>query len=101
MGLKTFRCKKYLEWLRDQPCITCKKIPSWGDGNTASHIGVSNFGIKPPDNQCVPQCPNCHWLYEYHKDKFKELTKKDLPTLEDCERYFTFYKLGDRQSESE
>lgn len=81
----------YLDWLRDQPCITCGRLSSWGDRNQASHVGVSNFKIKPPDNQAIPQCGKCHSLFEYHKNKFTELTGTSLPSLEDCQYYFSLF----------
>lgn len=71
--------------------MTCGRIPSWRDRNTASHVGVSNFKIKPPDNQAVPQCGKCHWLFEYHKDKFREMTRREMPTLQDCAYFFELW----------
>ena len=92
------RNPQYLDWLRDQPCMTCGRMPNIDDRNQASHVGVSNFGIKPPDNQCVPQCGRCHSLFEYNEHDFAKQTKKifgyekNPPTLEDCEFYFNEWK---------
>ena len=71
--------------------MTCGKIPEWGDRTQASHVGVSNFKIKPPDNQAVPQCGACHYIFEYHKGIFEAKTGQPAPTLDDCARYFALY----------
>jgi hypothetical protein len=88
-----YRNKKYLDWLRDQPCITCGRPSNFGDKNQASHVGVSNFRSKPPDDQAISQCGRCHTLFEYHSNKFVEITGISLPSLDDCEFYFQQYLL--------
>lgn len=99
-----YRDPNYLAWLRTKPCMACGRKPS-----TAAHIGTSNMGFKPPDNQCVPLCMHCHQLQEYHKGDFKKtahhktkaatfesITKRPLPTLKDAEFYFTAYLQENR-----
>ena len=85
---KTYRNRKYLDWLKELPCHICGKTPC-----DPCHIGVSNFKIKPPDNQALPMCREHHTYQEYHSWKFEELTGKPLPTVEDCEQYFQEYTL--------
>ena len=79
----------YLAWLRKQPCWSC---PAKNDV-TASHILRGYHGLKNHDWASVPMCPACHWIYEYHKDKFeREVCRhRRLPTVEDAEKFYQRY----------
>jgi hypothetical protein len=52
------RDKKHLSWLATLPCSRCGSY-----GSCAAHIrvgGGGGTGIKPPDNECLPLCHDCH-----------------------------------------
>jgi len=69
---KRWRSEKYLNWIRQQPCMNC--------GNSTSephHIkGFGNFsgaGLKAPDFLTMPLCGNCHrliHLFWFNNDVF-------------------------------
>lgn len=82
---KAYRNNAFLAWLRKQKCFSC---PARSE-ITASHIFRGYHGLKNHDWGAVPMCGPCHWLYEYHKDKF--VIRWHLPTQEDAERYFQRY----------
>jgi len=58
---KAFRSKKYLEFIRKQPCIICLK-----NETEAHHCREFNsgIGIKPSDTFSIPLCREHH--YEIH-----------------------------------
>jgi len=54
---KTYRSKKYLDFIRSKPCITC------GSHDTFPHheaMGCAGKGIKAPDSYTLPMCAKCH-----------------------------------------
>jgi len=54
---KTYRSKKYLEFIRGLNCIVC------GHPDTVPHhepLGHGGKGIKAPDSQTLPMCTGCH-----------------------------------------
>jgi hypothetical protein len=84
-ALKTKRYKHepYMAWIRKQKCISC---PARVDV-TASHLGRGYHGLKNHDWTCVPMCPSCHWLYEYHKTEYQRKFGF-TPEISDAEKYF-------------
>lgn len=52
---KTERDKKYLVWLRSQPCIRCSNPYT-----EAHHTSSGGMGIKGSDYDAIPLCHNCH-----------------------------------------
>lgn len=55
----------YLDWLKTLPCDTC----GWGAPSDPSHINsFKGMGTKAPDLMAIPQCRNCHELYERGED---------------------------------
>lgn len=58
---KTNRDKKYLEWLKTQPCVKCKRvaIPKCLD-IVATHSG-GGMAIKGDDSNALPLCVVCHY----------------------------------------
>ena len=55
---KTYRNKKHLEYIKTLPCHICGKLgPS-----APHHVSLRNtgMGMKPPDDQTVPLCQECH-----------------------------------------
>jgi hypothetical protein len=54
---KTYRSKKYLEFIRTKRCIVC------GYDQTVPHhepLGHGGKGIKAPDSFTLPMCHLCH-----------------------------------------
>ena len=52
---KTSRDKKYLQYVREHPCVAC------GNPRTvAAHTGRGGERIKPSDYSCIPLCATCH-----------------------------------------
>ena len=46
--------KRYLEWIRTQPCIVCFRPAE------AHHAGERGLGQKCPDREAIPLCPGHH-----------------------------------------
>lgn len=86
---KAYRNPRFLEYLRKQRCWSC---PATND-ITASHILRGYHGLKNHDWASVPMCMACHWMYEYHKDKFVQFVCRHsrLPILADAEKYFQMF----------
>jgi len=55
--IKSFRSKKYRDFVADHPCIDCGIT-----GNTvvAHHFGKHGTGQKVSDLQTIPVCTDCH-----------------------------------------
>jgi len=97
----SYRNGKYLAWLRKQKCFVC---PTQGgliypDLNTvtASHILRGYHGLKNHDWASVPMCSNCHWLWEYHKERFDLISRR--PTLTDAEKYFQKFLIEESRED--
>lgn len=72
MGKPITRDKKYVKWIRTQPCLVCFKTPSQAHHyRTAENSGM---GIKPADEWCVPLCHAHH--SELHKTGIKTFSGK-------------------------
>lgn len=54
---KTFRSKKYLDFIKRQPCFICGNTPVDSHHETMSGKGT---GLKGPDNQTLPLCYHHH-----------------------------------------
>ena len=75
--------KKYIEWLKTQPCANphCK---GFGGDIVPAHqriLGRGGIGMKPPDEDALPLCVRCH--HEEHKGAV------------------TFWRCADRQEAKE
>lgn len=61
---KRWKNKKYLEWVRQQPCVIC------GRQAEPHHVkgvgGLSGAGLKAPDWATMPLCHDHHM--EMHRD---------------------------------
>jgi hypothetical protein len=55
---KTFRSKKYLDFIRGKPCLACGK-PAPSDPHH-ENLGFCGAGMKAPDTHTVPLCRECH-----------------------------------------
>jgi hypothetical protein len=53
--MKPGRDPKYLEWIRQQPCMICKTRPV-----EAAHVGQRGLGQKCADVEAVPLCAEHH-----------------------------------------
>lgn len=52
--------KKYLEWVRKQPCCLCK-FPGPNHPHHIKGVGyLSGVGLKAPDWATMPLCLSCH-----------------------------------------
>jgi len=94
MITKPYRDKKYLAWIRKQPCVICRRTPS-----QAHHEALGNRGIgtKAPDTYTLPLCYMCHrnrentgfeTFWEHEKDP-------KLQIIEHLTRYIEYWKRGD------
>lgn len=92
---KRFKDTAFLEWLRGLKCFACRTgggfHGDWAMGNydrvTASHIFRGFGGMKNHDWAAVPMCGECHWTYEFHRDKYIESFGKE-PTAEDADKLY-------------
>lgn len=70
------RDKKYLAWLRTQPCCIC------GAGNTvAHHTSTGGIGLKGSDLLAIPLCPPCHDMIHRHYGKGTLWTEEQLQRI--------------------
>lgn len=56
------RDRKYLDWLRDQPCIVTGLRGTEENAVDPAHVGTLGKGIKSPDNEALPLCHSLHAL---------------------------------------
>jgi hypothetical protein len=49
--------RKYLNWLKSQPCVVCNRVPCDPAHQPSPWNGV---GMKSPDTYCLPLCRECH-----------------------------------------
>jgi hypothetical protein len=57
---KPYRDRKYLDWLRDQPCfVTGTKTNDYETVDPA-HTGTYGKGLKSPDNHSLPLLHSLH-----------------------------------------
>ena len=55
--MKTYRNKKYLQWVASHPCLVCGRTPCAPHHESITGRGI---GLKPPDTETVPLCVGCH-----------------------------------------
>lgn len=53
---RRIRDEKYRRYVASLSCRVCGKSPC-----QAAHLGHSNMGLKPGDDQIVPLCPEHHY----------------------------------------
>ena len=76
---KPFRSKKYLAWVSSLPCEICGKQPPCDPAHQRILNG-GGTGLKPPDNQTLPSCDDCHIAGE-HNGGVVTLWKTKRPEL--------------------
>lgn len=59
---EVLRDRKYLDWLKRQPCIVTGLSDSEYDAVDPAHIGTLGKGIKSPDNEALPLSHSLHLL---------------------------------------
>lgn len=57
---KTFRSKKYLEFIRSQPCILC----GCEEDIQAHHTASAGIALRGSDYSAIPVCPKCHHRFD-------------------------------------
>lgn len=62
----TPRDKRYLEWVKRQPCISCES--SFFEVHP-HHTTTGGMGIKGSDYETIPLCTFCHREWHDHKGK--------------------------------
>lgn len=64
--LGKLECRQYLDWLkRTFRCDTCDVAGTDHNPIDPSHFnGYKGAGTKAPDGMAIPQCRECHELYE-------------------------------------
>ena len=67
-----FASPKYLNWVRELPCVVCGMHGHDNDQIVAHHaIGIGHMrgiGIKTPDSWAVPMHATCHAAWHQHPD---------------------------------
>lgn len=56
---KPFRSRKYLDWVKKQPCVMCG-APADDPHHIIGIGGMSGMGRKAPDSMTVPVCRPHH-----------------------------------------
>lgn len=54
------RSAKYLNWIREQPCINCMAPPPSDPHHIKGTGGYSGAGLTAPDHLAMPLCRRCH-----------------------------------------
>ena len=76
---RTYRSKKYLEWIRseDNVCAMCD-IGGYENNPLVAHHAISIPGLqlgmmggKSSDTFCIPLHASCHVEFHLHFDKYK------------------------------
>ncbi len=80
--MKSQRNRRYLAWIRTQPCCVCGS----NRGIEASHTGPHGIGQKSPDSSAIPLCSKHHRTGgdSYHRlgpRKFSEKHNLDIPAI--------------------
>lgn len=75
---KSIRSKAYLAWIRLQPCLVCKQLPS-----QAAHVGRHGTSTKTDDFRALNLCSRHHLtggdsLHNLNQEKFENLFGLDL-----------------------
>lgn len=56
---KTFRSRKYLNWVKQQPCVMCG-APADDPHHITGVGGMSGMGMTAPDSMVMPVCRMHH-----------------------------------------
>ncbi len=86
---KPVRDKKYLDFVRQQPCLVCYCYGSGERRREAAHTGRNGkgMGIKADDRDAIPLCCRCHRLAPNSYHSFGDESKwaahhgLDLPAI--------------------
>lgn len=57
-----YQNRKYLDWLKTQPCAVCNRTPCDPAHQPSPWNGM---GMKSPDTYCLPLCRECHELEHF------------------------------------
>lgn len=57
---KALRDRRYLDWLRTQPCIITGHYATEWLAIDPAHVGTAGKGIKSPDNEALPLRHDLH-----------------------------------------
>ena len=85
---ETFRSRKYLDWIAQQPCIISRHKPNdREDWNDPCHFG---FGAKPDDTRAIPMRHKYH--VEQHQIGEKTFAEKyNIDYQEEIIKHLTKY----------
>ena len=61
MKQKPFRSRKYLDWIKKQPCMFCSQ-PADDPHHVIGMWHLSGMGMTAPDSMCMPLCRPHHDL---------------------------------------
>ena len=65
---------KYLQWIREQPCVMCKRTPS----AEVHHETGAGMGLRAHDHKAMPLCHRCHMAFHAVHGPFKGWDRKKL-----------------------
>ena len=71
------RDRKYLDWLRGEPCIVTGLRGNDHETVDPAHIGTRGKGIKSPDNEVLPLLHSIH--QEAHNKGEMSVLREKLP----------------------
>ncbi|MFP4104837.1 MAG: DUF968 domain-containing protein [Phycisphaerae bacterium] len=57
--IKPYRSKRYLDWVRDRPCVHCRRPPP-SEAHHVIGLAGGSMGGKAGDQLAVPLCTECH-----------------------------------------
>lgn len=76
---KTYRNRKYLDWVKRQDCYLCHAPAD--DPHHAIGVGMSGMGTKAPDWCVVGVCRQCHTLIHNTPELWPEQWEHVAKTL--------------------
>ena len=73
------RDRKYLDYLRTQPCLICGRRTGPDMTVEPAHIGTAGKGLKSPDSEAIPLCHEHH--LEAHQRGEITFMRERLPDI--------------------
>lgn len=89
------RDKKYMAWVRQQPCLV--RSEGCSGPVEAHHTAHAYYSAKGDDSSCVPLCHKHHMMVQHYKWMFKERFGF-IPDVTYSERFYESYLAGKRRA---
>ena len=96
---KRAKDESFRRFVRQFPCVACKKVGTFRRPIEAAHMGPRAFGSKADDCLCLPLCSECHQhgpgaLHKVGPVEFQAVHSLDFAALQGMFNTFYFHKFG-------